>query len=133
MTRDDILRWARESRLYGVDVDGLDRFANLVAAHEREECAKVWEAGLEREGWKLVPVHPTEEMLAATSWPGCAATDYAHMIAAAPAPPLREWQSLTDEERTAIYSAWMDNESTDSFDLMDSVEAALKAKNGGGE
>jgi len=41
MTRDDIHRWARESRLYGVDVDGLDRFANLVAAHEREQCAAI--------------------------------------------------------------------------------------------
>lgn len=38
------------------------------------------------EGWKLVPVEPTHEMLAATSWPGCAATDYKHMLAAAPQP-----------------------------------------------
>jgi len=39
------------------------------------------------EGWKLVPVEPTPEMLATTSWPGCAATDYAHMLAAVPQPP----------------------------------------------
>ncbi len=38
-------------------------------------------------GWKLVPVKPTPEMLASTSWPGCAGTDYAHMLAAAPAAP----------------------------------------------
>lgn len=38
-------------------------------------------------GWKLVPVDPTPEMLASTSWPGCAGTDYAHMLAAAPAAP----------------------------------------------
>lgn len=38
-------------------------------------------------GWKLVPVEPTPEMLASTSWPGCAGTDYAHMLAAAPAAP----------------------------------------------
>lgn len=38
-------------------------------------------------GWKLVPVEPTPEMLASTSWPGCAGTDYAHMLAAAPAVP----------------------------------------------
>lgn len=36
------------------------------------------------EGWALVPVEPTEEMLAATSWPNCAGTDYRHMLEAAP-------------------------------------------------
>lgn len=41
-------------------------------------------------GWKLVPVDPTPEMLASTSWPGCAGTDYAHMLAAAPAAPQAE-------------------------------------------
>lgn len=34
-----------------------------------------------------VPVEPTEEMLAATSWPNCAGTDYRHMLAAAPTQP----------------------------------------------
>lgn len=37
--------------------------------------------------WVLVPREPTPEMLAATSWPGCAGRDYAHMLAAAPKPP----------------------------------------------
>lgn len=41
----------------------------------------------DQQQWKLVPVTPTPEMLAAVSWPGCAATDYAHMLAAAPQPP----------------------------------------------
>lgn len=41
-------------------------------------------------GYKLVPVEPTPEMLASTSWPGCAGTDYAHMLAAAPASPQAE-------------------------------------------
>lgn len=40
--------------------------------------------------WKLVPVEPTPEMLAATSWPGCAETDYRHMLAAAPTPPVQQ-------------------------------------------
>lgn len=44
MTRDDIIRMARELRLYGVPVDALERFAVLVAAAEREACAKVCEA-----------------------------------------------------------------------------------------
>jgi len=40
------------------------------------------------EGWKLVPAEPTEDMLAATSWPGCARADYLHMLDAAPTPPV---------------------------------------------
>ena len=47
MTRDDIMRMARETdclddQHYGsVWADKLERFAKLVAAAEREECAKV--------------------------------------------------------------------------------------------
>ncbi len=50
MTRDDIMRMARETdclddQHYGsVWADKLERFANLVAASEREECAKVCDA-----------------------------------------------------------------------------------------
>ena len=40
MTKDDIIRMAREARLEGYP-DELERFANLVAAAEREACAKV--------------------------------------------------------------------------------------------
>jgi hypothetical protein len=43
--RDDIIRMAKEARMpyfYGtweiVNVDGLERFAALVAAHERDAC-----------------------------------------------------------------------------------------------
>jgi hypothetical protein len=49
MTRDDIMRMARETdclddQHYGsVWADKLERFANLIAASEREECAKVVE------------------------------------------------------------------------------------------
>ena len=44
MTRDDIIRMAREAG-YGdamsdLHASALERFASLVAAHEREECAK---------------------------------------------------------------------------------------------
>jgi hypothetical protein len=45
MNREDIIRIAKEARMpyfYGtweiVNVDGLERFAALVAAHEREAC-----------------------------------------------------------------------------------------------
>jgi hypothetical protein len=53
MTRDDVIRIAREAgfnleqgfllRVTGIDED-LERFANLVAAHERERCAKLLES-----------------------------------------------------------------------------------------
>lgn len=46
-------------------------------------------------GWKWVPVEPTEEMLAAVPWPGCARTDWSHMLAAAPTPPTPAAQSQT--------------------------------------
>ena len=55
MTKDDIIRMAREAGLAIVyderDEDGwleLERFAALVAAHEREECAKLCEDEIER-------------------------------------------------------------------------------------
>lgn len=57
MTREEIIRMAREAGLsitpprsgqynggqVGCDVVSLERFASLVAAHEREACAKVCE------------------------------------------------------------------------------------------
>ena len=46
MTKEDIIRMAREAGLFThkeVQPE-LERFANLVAEHEREECAKVCEA-----------------------------------------------------------------------------------------
>jgi hypothetical protein len=53
MTREDIIRMAREAGFADGVVDivgfeGFTNFANLVAAHEREECAKVCEAEIER-------------------------------------------------------------------------------------
>jgi hypothetical protein len=44
MTREDVIRMAREAGvLSGYDSDLFQRFAKLVAAHEREECAKICE------------------------------------------------------------------------------------------
>ena len=55
MTRDDIIRMAQEAGFY-IDPDwiehglpGFENFANLVAAAEREACAKVCE-NMERNG-----------------------------------------------------------------------------------
>jgi len=46
MNRDDIIRMAWKANLPSCHIThpkALERFANLVAAHEREECAKVCE------------------------------------------------------------------------------------------
>ena len=44
-SRDDIIRMAREAEAWNlIDHDGIaafERFAELVAAHERAECAKI--------------------------------------------------------------------------------------------
>ena len=46
MNKEDIIRLAIEHTIHGLkfDEDGLERFAKLVAQHEREACAKVAEA-----------------------------------------------------------------------------------------
>ena len=44
MSRDDIIRMAREAGFAGGGCEALFRFAALVAATEREECAKICEA-----------------------------------------------------------------------------------------
>ena len=50
INRSDIIRMAREAELnaHGLVIDRLERFAALVAAHEREECAKLCEDEIER-------------------------------------------------------------------------------------
>ena len=47
MTRDDIIRMAREAGMFdgwSLNETMLERFAALVAAHEREACADICEA-----------------------------------------------------------------------------------------
>ena len=46
INRSDIIRMAREAGVYTAHTEltliaGLERFAAIVAAHEREECAKI--------------------------------------------------------------------------------------------
>jgi len=60
MTRDDIIRLAREANLpscHTTHPKALERFANLVAAHEREECAKLCDY---RVGIWIIPAGPAE-------------------------------------------------------------------------
>ena len=44
MTREDIIRWANEAGLPPGYDDALERYATLVAAGEREACARVCDA-----------------------------------------------------------------------------------------
>lgn len=67
MTRDDIIRMAREAGLVAAGLpisalDSLERFAALVAAREREACAKLAEetvcdthlpTGVKIYGWRV--------------------------------------------------------------------------------
>ena len=52
MDKEDIICMAREAELnaHGLVIDRLARFAELVVAHEREECAKIaeeWMVGID--------------------------------------------------------------------------------------
>jgi hypothetical protein len=62
MTRDDIIKMAKQAGLLPIDIgptietwqmrrkeESLVRFAELVAAHEREECAKVCDEKVDAE------------------------------------------------------------------------------------
>ena len=58
MTKDDIIRMAKEAEMpYSYrsgeinNLNPLERFANLVAAHEREACAKLVEPDSEHKGF----------------------------------------------------------------------------------
>jgi hypothetical protein len=55
--KDDIIRMAREAGVYAAHTEltlmaGLERFAALVAAAEREACAKVCDARCIADGWE---------------------------------------------------------------------------------
>lgn len=60
MTRDDIIRMAREAgfvnlsdQYWDCTTEGIERFAALVAAAEREECAKLCEEGGKDESGRI--------------------------------------------------------------------------------
>lgn len=87
---DDMLRYAMAALGTGSPQEA-ERFRafwlHAMTARYLRACAEAEPVATVPHGWKLVPIAPTPEMLATTSWPGCAATDYAHMLAAAPQPP----------------------------------------------
>ena len=86
-----------EAQLYAVGAGGV---GSPVARQDHPEQ----HLDMVPEGWKLVPVKPTEDMLNAVAWPGCAATDWEHMLAAAPQPPVVEQPQVEQEP-----VAWIEN------------------------
>jgi hypothetical protein len=65
MDKEDIIRMAKEARMpyfYGTweiaNLDGLERFAALVAAHEREECIAIAENKRHSPNFKLSSILP---------------------------------------------------------------------------
>lgn len=94
--------------------DDLDAAADLI------ECETAVPSG-----WQLVPVELTEEMLGVTSWPGCAGTDYRHMLAAAPkhvdaamltsSERVRMPEPMTDAELFALAERTLTRVQTDDW------------------
>ena len=108
MTREDIIRMAREAGwvIGPATLSGLERFAHLVAAHERDRLAQ-----------------PEQEPVA----------KYSDIVSEGEldprnkfdAPPLRPWVGLTDEEVVAL----QDFAYADDIEFIRNVENKLKEKN----
>ena len=74
------------------------------------------------EGWKLVPVKPTEDMLNAVAWPGCAATDWEHMLAAAPQPPVVEQPQVEQEPVELRHLRALNQELLEALEKISAIE-----------
>jgi hypothetical protein len=83
-------------------------------------------------GWKMVPEEPTEEMLAATSWPGCAKTDYRHMLRAAPQPAQAQQPVSGADELLAFTDHAAEPVKVPSDDLAHEIWAAAQTAPGEG-
>ena len=68
MTQDEIIRMAQQAGIAhaaGIYMEHLERFAALVAAHEREACAKVCEEMYRRDGFAVTECESADECAAA--------------------------------------------------------------------
>ena len=129
MTKDDIIRMAREADLWG-EIYAMQRFAQLVAAAEREACAKLCEAeaegliGMAYEGIAL----GCAEAIRAKGAGMTSRTQTPEDIKKIQKKWLskKEWVGLTKEERKDIFDS-CDREDRGYVAAM--VEAKLKEKN----
>ena len=93
--------------------------------------------------WKLVPIEPTNEMLKAMDqWStegyderllaGHAASVYMAAVEAAPTPPQRPWQGLTDDEIKALASWWPSYDQMPALMVLaKEIQENLKERNNG--
>jgi len=139
MTRDDIIRMAREANINVTEtntfaddmyISVLYRFANLVAAHEREQFDAAREdlrAALAEPEVEQEPVAVVFDAYDAHGLQWLCQHPLKRGDKLYAAPSRREWVGLTDEE---INAAW---KSCDPQRLLPSfaaaIEAALKEKN----
>jgi hypothetical protein len=115
MTRDDIIKMAKQAKLpYEYDtgrllhLKNLERFAALVAAHEREACAKLCDEKVDAE----YAQEPVECM--------CGICKLGK----------REWVGLTDEEADEYWDESVSTGCRLSFGMgVDYANKALKEKN----
>ena len=97
---------------------GLDAMQELRAALEQPQV----NSPEIPEGWKLVPVKPTEDMLNAVAWPGCAATDWEHMLAAAPQPPVVEQPQVEQEPVELRHLRALNQELLEALEKISAIE-----------
>ena len=149
MNREDIIRMAREAG--GADItshgwtswvgtqstDFLKRFANLVAAHEREKVAKLM---VER-SYATGHGDTVEDLLKELEWQVAERKREGYRQGYADAMnwktqnhlehlPGREWVGLTNEEIKSLPSWWPSYEDAPALiELVKDIEAKLKEKN----
>lgn len=129
MTRDDIIRMAREAGVnthhFDVGTAELERFAALVVA------AALAEQEAEPVAWKVIrsdggDVFLTGEREIAEA----TAHNYWTKVPLYTAPPRREWQSLTDEEVKRTVFMWSMLNSQDKLaELVRLAERFVREKN----
>jgi hypothetical protein len=125
MTQDEMIEMARQAGFkIGLDIPSIyaahERFANLVAQHEREACAKVCD---DHCGW-------TPRMIGSTIRQRGQALDYEpwtpdDMAYRPDGLPQRTWVGLTPEEIDEIIET-----ASDSTDALLQTMDKLKQKNG---
>jgi hypothetical protein len=121
MTRDNIIRMARESGDWNGQTAefndiGLERFAALVAAHEREKVAK-W---MVERGYATGHGDTIEDLLKEIDWQAAEREREA----------CAKWVELTNEEIKSLPSWWPSYEDAPALiQLVKDVEAKLKEKN----
>jgi len=143
--KEDIIRMAKEARMpyfYGTweiaNLDGLERFAALVAAHERKKVAK-W---MVERSFATGHGDTIEDLLREIDWQAAEREREGYRQGYADAMnwktqnhlehlPGREWVGLTDEEIKNFVAHLYPLPEKPVIDRLQVLEAKLREKNGG--